>query len=179
MREPSIESSISVLTIAKALRFPVGMTDPFSITAGAVGITSVALQSITALLEDIQAVKNAPEVIADLKEDLSAVETVLTTLNSELEESALGTLSPGAQAGLRLATANCRRACDKFRTKLKKWTKHSADDTMHWWDRVRVGLFAEADVEMLSEQLRKCKDTVGAAIGTATLYVSVTAFAHG
>lgn len=73
------------------------MTDPFSITAGAVGITSVALQSITTLLEDIQAVKNAPEAIADLKEDLSAVETVLTTLNSELEESTLGTLSPSAK----------------------------------------------------------------------------------
>ena len=80
----------------------------------------MALQSTTALLEDIQAVKDAPEAIADLKEDLSAVETMPTTLNSELEESALGTLSPSAQAGLRLATANCRRACDKFRTKLKK-----------------------------------------------------------
>jgi hypothetical protein len=165
-----------ILDVFAALRSPTGMTDPFSITAGAFGVAGVALQSITALLEDIQAIKNAPEAIANLKEELSAVEIVLTTLDSELQGPTLEILSPNAKAGLSLATTNCKRACDKFRTKLKKWTKHSADDAIHWWDRVRVGLFAEAEVEVLSEQLRKCKDTVNAAASTATLYVPVTIF---
>jgi hypothetical protein len=42
------------------------MADPFSITAGAVGIAGAALESIKALLDDIQAVKAAPEAIIDL-----------------------------------------------------------------------------------------------------------------
>jgi hypothetical protein len=154
------------------------MTDPFSITAGTVGIAGVALQSTTALIDDIQAIKDT-EAIAELKEDLAAIETVLRTLDWELEGLALDVLSPGAKAGLGLATTNCTRACDKFRAKLKKWTKHSADDKMHWWDRVRAGLFAEAEIEVLSEQLRRCKDTVNAAIGTAILYVPVALSCHG
>jgi hypothetical protein len=145
------------------------MADPFSITAGAFSVVGFTLQSITALLEDIHAIKNAPKAIADLQKELSTAETVLATLDSELQGSTLEILSPNAKVILSLATTNCKRACDKFRTKLQKWTKHSTDDAIHWWDRVRVGLFAEAEVEVLSEQLRKCKDTVNAAVSTATL----------
>jgi hypothetical protein len=52
--------------------------------------------------------------------------------------------------------------------KLAQWTKHSKDN-LHWWDRVRVGLFAEATVEALSEQLNRCKSTMNAAVSTAAL----------
>jgi hypothetical protein len=147
------------------------MTDPIGITAGAVGIAAATLHSVNTLIDDIQAIKNAPDAIADLKQDLCTIETVLRTLDSQTEESALEGLSLDAKSGLSLATAGCKRACDKFRTKLKKWTKHSADDTMHWWDRVRVALFAEAEIEILSARLSSCKDTVNAAINTAALYV--------
>lgn len=71
---------------------------------------------------------------------------------------------------LRLAISNCQKNCDKFRTKLAKWTKNSGDE-IHWWDRVRVALFAEGAVEALSEQLSRCKSTMYAAVSTATLYV--------
>lgn len=147
------------------------MADPFSITAGAVGIAGVALQSVKALLDDIQSIKDAPEAIKDLKEDLLAVEVVIKPLDTALQGSAFETLNHDARAGLGLAINNCKRACDKFRTKFKKWTKHSTDDKIHWWDRVRVGLFAEAEIEVLSEQLSKCRDTITSAVATATLYV--------
>ncbi|CAI7610128.1 unnamed protein product [Penicillium glandicola] len=52
--------------------------------------------------------------------------------------------------------------------KLERWTKHS-DGKIHWWDRVRVGLFAEATVEALSEQLNSCKSTMNAAVSTSAL----------
>jgi hypothetical protein len=165
-----------VLDVSAALGSLVGMADPFSITAGAFSVVGFTLQSITALLEDIHAIKNAPKAIADLQKELSTAETVLATLDSELQGSTLEILSPNAKVILSLATTNCKRACDKFRTKLQKWTKHSTDDAIHWWDRVRIGLFAEAEVEVLSEQVRKCKDDVRVAIGTATLYVPVTLF---
>jgi hypothetical protein len=81
----SLQSNIHdycVPKIVAPLRSLAGIADSFSITAGAFGIAGVALQSITALPDDIQAVKNAPEVIADVKEELSAVEIVLRTLDS-------------------------------------------------------------------------------------------------
>lgn len=143
------------------------MTDPFSITAGAVGIAGVALQSVKALLQDVQAIRDAPTAIKDLREDLLAVEIVLEPLHAALQGST-EMLSHDAGAGLGLTINNCKRACDKFRTKLKKWMKHSTGNGIHWCDRVRVGLFAETEIELLSEQLNKCKDTVTSAVSTVT-----------
>lgn len=145
------------------------MADPFSITAGVVGITAAALHSIKSLLEEILAIKDAPAAIGQVKQDLLAVEMILKTLNSAFQESAFETLSENAKASLQFAIRNCQKACDTFRTRLQKWTRHSGDGKIHWWDRVRVGLFAEAEMEVLSKQLKNCRDTVGSAVSTATL----------
>ncbi|KAL4745968.1 hypothetical protein BDW72DRAFT_198133 [Aspergillus terricola var. indicus] len=122
--------------------------------------------------DDINAIKNAPDVIADLKDELAAVEAVLLALNNA-HESQLESLASDAKTALQLAIANCQKACDKFRKKLALWTKHS-DGKIHWRDRVRVGLFAEGTVKALSEQLSCCKATINAAVSTATLISSAT-----
>lgn len=147
------------------------MADPFSITAGAVGVAGAALQSVKALVQNVRAIRDAPKAIEDLKVDLLAVEVVLRPLDTALQGSAFKPLSQDTIDGLGLALGNCKGACDKFQTKLKKWTKHSPGDGIHWRDRIWVGLFAEAEIKVLSEQLNKCKATVTSAVTTATLYV--------
>lgn len=152
------------------------MTDPFSITAGAVGTVAAALQGVTALLSDIQAIQNAPTLVKSLEQDIMAVKAVIQLLDLDVEGSKLRTLSPDTQFTLRLATENCGRACDRFRAKIRRWISHSTDERMNWWDRTKVGLFAEPEVSALSEQLRTCKETMNAAVTTATLYGAPTCF---
>lgn len=98
------------------------------------------------------------------------MEAVLVALDNAHKDSQLENLTPDVNTALQLAVTNCQKASEKFRMKLTRWTKHS-DGKIHWWDRVRVGLFAEATIKALSEQLNRCKSTINAAVSTATLYV--------
>lgn len=152
------------------------MADPFSITVGAVGTAGVALQAVTALLNDFQAFRNAPALIMSLEQQIVDMQAVLQLLDLEDESSKLRTLSPNAQSALWSATEHCAQACERFHAKIKKWTAHSTDGKMRLWDRARFGLFAEADVDMLCEQLRTCKNTVTTAVATATLYTTPICF---
>ena len=60
------------------------MADPFSITAGVVGITGVALDSLKKLLDSIDAIKTAPRLIADLKKELELVNDILSSFENAL-----------------------------------------------------------------------------------------------
>jgi hypothetical protein len=142
--------------------------DPLSVLASTLGIASAAVHSVNTLIHDINAIKDAPELIADLRDELTAVKAVLMAINNAHGASQLENLSPGSKEALQVAVTNCEKACDKFRQKLDRWTRHS-DDKIHWWDRVRVGLFAEGTIEALSDQLDRYKSTMNTAVSTATL----------
>lgn len=142
--------------------------DPLSVLASTLGIASAAVQSVNTLIHDINAIKDAPDLIADLRDELTAVKAVLMAINNAQEGSQLENLSPDSKKALQLAVTNCEKACDKFRLKLDRWTRHS-DDKIHWWDRVRIGLFAEGTIEALSDQLDRYKSTMNTAVSTATL----------
>jgi vacuolar-type H+-ATPase subunit I/STV1 len=150
--------------------------DPFSLAVGTLTIAGAALQSITALIHDIKAINHAPDVIADLRDELVAVNAVLIALDEARKNAKLDALTPDVKDALQLAIVNCQRACDKFGKKLKRWTKHSDENV--WWNRVRIGLFAEATIKALSEQLNRCKNTVNTAVSMAALYVVVCAHAQ-
>ncbi|KAJ6064061.1 hypothetical protein N7499_012741 [Penicillium canescens] len=138
---------------------------------GVVGITSMAIHSINSLIQDINAVKDAPNVIADLKDELIAMEAVLVALDNARKNSQLENLTADVQVALQLANTNCQKSCEKFRLKLRQWSKHS-EDGLHWRDRFRVGLFAERSVKALSAQLNCSKSTMNAAVSTAALISS-------
>lgn len=142
--------------------------EPFSLLAGSLGIISAVSQSVKLLVHDINTIKNAPDVFADLKDQLTATEAIFVTLENACRMNQLESLTPDAKVSLQLSMKHCQTACEKFRTKLARWTKHS-NDGIHWWDRVRVGLFAEATVEALCEQLNRGRSTMTAAVGTANL----------
>ena len=114
------------------------------------------MQSVKSLIQDVETIKDAPEQIRELKQDLLAVSNVLQALEVGTEESSLEYLSAEAKRALATALDNCKGACNKFQAKLKRWTRHSTNDNTHWWDRDRVGLFAEREIEMLRKQLEQC-----------------------
>jgi hypothetical protein len=147
------------------------MADPFSITARALGTIGLALQTIAALCSDIQAIQNAPALIASLDKDLKAVHAILGQFNSLASLEALTTLRPGTQSALWLAIYQCERACHSVRDKVQKWTSRSTDGKMHWWVRARVGFFEVAEIGFLRDALAASKETMTAALASATLYV--------
>ncbi|KAJ5564863.1 hypothetical protein N7513_001105 [Penicillium frequentans] len=149
--------------------------DPFSLTVGTLGIVGAAVQSITALIHEINAIRDAPGVIAGLREELVAVEAILLVLDNAHKNSQLEHLTPDARTALQLAVTHCAKACTEFRNKIVRWTKHSGEK-LHAWDRVRVGLFAERTVETLCEQLNRYKSTMNIAVSTATLLATATSY---
>ncbi|OJZ80252.1 hypothetical protein ASPFODRAFT_53584 [Aspergillus luchuensis CBS 106.47] len=147
--------------------------DPFSVAVGTLSIVDAALQSINTLTYAINAIKDLPGVIVDLKNELAAVNAILIALDDAQRDKKLEALTLEAKTALQLAITNCARACGNFSTKLKQWTKHS-NEKIHWWDRVRIGLFAEATIEALSKQLSCCKSTMSTAVSTAVLLTTAT-----
>ncbi|PYH28302.1 uncharacterized protein BO87DRAFT_322525, partial [Aspergillus neoniger CBS 115656] len=146
--------------------------DPFSVALSTLSIINTALQSINTLIYTINAIKDVPGIIINLKNELAAVNTILITLDNAQRDKKLEALTLKAKTALQLAITNCARACDNFSTKLKQWTKHS-NEKIHWWDRVRISLFAEATIKALSKQLSCCKSTMSTAVSTAVLYILI------
>lgn len=144
--------------------------EPFTIFATVANIAALTLEAITSLNNEIQGIKDAPSTIQKLTQDLNATADVLSALQNSTEGS-LHHLSTNAETALAAALDNCRSSCESFQTQLKRWTRHSNDRRMQWWDGARAGLIAGRNVETLSRQLSQCKVTINIAMSTITLYV--------
>jgi hypothetical protein len=142
--------------------------DPFSVTAGVVGIAAPAVHCIHMLLRDLQKIIDAPETLKSLKEDLLSVDQALTSLQaiSDLQWKSLGeTVVIQSKA----ATTTCKESCDRFRTALSRWTRHSEDGKLSLRDRAMVGFFKQGYVKSMSEQLQQCKLTLTSVVCIAIL----------
>lgn len=148
--------------------------DPFSITAGAIGITATALHYVRTLIDFIDKVANAPDNIKAIKKDLDAVDGALSSLHTTLSSlklsDELNNLIENVKIGA--AVKNCGAACNNFQETLAKWTKHSTESKMFWWDRLNTGYFKETKIKVFVDQLECCKNTINVALNTFTLYVS-------
>jgi hypothetical protein len=150
------------------------MTDPLSVTAGVVGITAFALRSVQQLTAFIESIRDAPEIITGIKEDLGAVEGVLSSLSRVLQTKDLSaeTLeSLDQNANIKVAVENCSKECARFRATLAHWMRHSTETKTFWWDRVRAGYFGEKSTEAFLRRLGATKATVNVALSGAILYV--------
>jgi hypothetical protein len=145
------------------------MTDPLSVVASVVGITTAALQTVQFLSQTIDNIKDVPDTIKSVRADLQAVEPVLCNLHTALQrDDKQIVLSDQIQP----AVENCNRACTAFQSVLDRWMRHSTADKIFWMDRWNVGLFGQDRIKTFKGQLNDCKGTLSVALSTATLYVS-------
>ena len=144
------------------------MSDPFSIAAGVVGITGVALHGTRRLQEDLQQLKDAPETVKRLKEDVNSVEIALKSIQA-VEKSEWETLGADVVELSRTTISNCTQACEVFRIDLQRWTKHSEEGKLTWRDGARVGFFKQGQIKAMSQQLANCKLTINNVVNIATL----------
>lgn len=144
------------------------MSDPFSITAGVVGITVAALHSVRLLLDDLQHLNDAPKTIRRLLEEVRSVEAALGLLQS-VENREWELLGPGVSKESENTITSCTQACTLFRTELQRWTKHSSDGKLVWADRAKVGFFKQGQIKAMSEQLQNCRLAINSIVSIATL----------
>jgi hypothetical protein len=133
--------------------------DPLSITAAVVGITAPVVHSIHLLSEDIQKIVDAPETLDSLRKDLLSVDQALASLQA-VSDAQWKSLGETVASQSKLATTSCGESCDRFRTALSRWTRHSEDGKLSLRDRAMVGFFKQGYVKSMSEQLQHCKITL-------------------
>ena len=145
------------------------MSDPVSVGASVIGILGVTLHAIHLLWDDVKGIKDAPEEIGRLKEELQEVISLLERLDKVTEQAEQDIISLEARDALRASLARCDVACEKFREKLRHWTKRSGDGPMHWLDRAYTGTLGQKHLQLLFTRIEACKSTIIAATSTANL----------
>ncbi|KXX74516.1 hypothetical protein MMYC01_206179 [Madurella mycetomatis] len=142
--------------------------DPLSITAAIVGIAAPAVHCVHLLLEDLQKIVDAPEILKSLKNDLLSVDQALTSLQA-VSDPQWKLLGETVVIQSKAATTSCRESCDRFRTALNRWTRHSEDGKLSLRDRAMVGFLKQGHIKSMSEQLQHCKITLTSVVCIATL----------
>lgn len=150
------------------------MADPFSITAGVVSIAVPALHGLRLLLHDLQSIKDAPETISNLKDNICAVELALNSLQaiSEQEWKSIGiTIADEVKATI----TTCTKACETIRSSLQRWIRRpqNGNGKLSRLDRATVGFFKQAQIKSTCEQLQSYKIRINSVVSMATLYVEL------
>ncbi len=144
--------------------------DPFSITAGVVGIVAPTLHCVRLLIQDLQNIADAPDAVKALTNDLQSVGLALASVQAVTDpqwKSLGGTVIAQSKAVI----TSCKISCQRFKTSLDHWTRHSTDGTLSWRDRAILGVFRQGHIKSMSEQLRNCNITLTSVASIATLYV--------
>lgn len=148
--------------------------DPFSITAGAIGITGFALSSISNLRRIIDGLEEANDVMQDVTSNLEAIQLPLSALeNLRISDRTTcnETKEDLKKTGVAEAVNNCGQACAGFSKKLEQWTKHSNTTKLSLRDRLSVGLWNKEKIQTFRTQVLSCQAIVQFAIDSAHLYV--------
>ncbi|RYP10897.1 hypothetical protein DL764_000333 [Monosporascus ibericus] len=150
--------------------------EPLSVAASIVGITAPALHGTRLLLDDLRRIVDAPDTVESLKRDLDSIESALELVKA-VTDSQWESLGENVLEGSKTAMNTCRRSCERFRSGLHRWTRHSEGGRLSWRDRATVGFFKQSQIESMSEQLQNCRITLSSAVSIATLsmrHTSVT-----
>ncbi|CAI7650714.1 unnamed protein product [Penicillium manginii] len=147
------------------------MTDPLSLTASIAGVVIPALHGMRLLLRDLQDIKDAPENLEDLKNDLFLVDGALSSLQ-DIEPEDLEALGSNVEDNIRSTVKVCSTACDEFRSDLQRWTRHSQDTKLSWRDRSTIGFWKQDHIKSIQGKLHNCQVNITSVVSTATLYSS-------
>lgn len=142
--------------------------DPLSITAGVVGIVAPTLHCVHVLVKDLQSIADAPEAVTALTNDLQSVDLALASVQT-VTESQWRSLGDAVISQSRSVTTSCKTSCERFKTSLDRWTRHSTDGTLSWRDRATLGVFRQGHIKSMSEQLQNCNITLSSVASIATL----------
>ena len=126
--------------------------DPLSITAGVVGIVAPTLHCVRLLVKDLQNIADAPNAVTSLTNDLQLVGLTLASVQA-VTDPQWKSLGEDVTAQSKASITCCKTSCERFKTSLDRWTRHSTDGTLSWRDRATLGVFRQGHIKSISEQL--------------------------
>ena len=107
------------------------MVDPTGITGTSLAIASLLYSTCRTICDIIDTYKKAPKEYQDLAQDLKALQSQLSSLQSFLRGINDSSLSPEQIESLKdleLPLKSCNNACEDFKKKLSSMTSHSTED---------------------------------------------------
>jgi hypothetical protein len=146
--------------------------DPFSITAGSIGITGFATASFHQLHTIISGFAEAHEEVRDIKTCLENIQhplSVLSHISASQQAITSAARDDLKNSGVAEAVNSCGDACAKFSRELERWTKHSATNKMSFRDRFLVGVWHKEKIRTLRTQLQSCSETLQLAVSSIQL----------
>jgi hypothetical protein len=146
--------------------------DPFSITAGSIGITGVATASFVQLHTIISAFAEAHEEVRDISKTLQNIQLPLLALGQiSISQQTITAAARDdlRKAGIAEAVNSCGDACARFSKDLERWTKHSGANKMSFRDRFLVGVWHKEKIRTLGTQLQVCSETLQLAVSSTQL----------
>ena len=148
------------------------MTDPLSITAAAVGITSTALASISKLQELISNVSNATGEAKDIACNLEGIKHCLDVLRGvDTSNDAISTAAKEdlTRAHVAEAVNKCGKVCERFSRNLEGWAKCPNGSDLSLRGRFSIGILHKEKIRTFKTQVQLCRDQVHFAIAVTLL----------
>lgn len=148
------------------------LMEPFSITAGAIGITDAAVSSIDSARRLINSIREAKDVVSDIATGLENIQYPLASVSRLLQDD--DALSVAARqdlksAGVAEAVNECGKACESLSKDLKKWTRHSNNAKLSFRDQVEVSIWNKEKIRTYRMRIQSCSVIVGLAVQSAQL----------
>lgn len=100
--------------------------DPFSITAGSIGIAGVAATSFEQLHSRINSFREAPSDVQSIRKNLKDIRkplSVLQQLSSFGGPTSVAALQDIETSGVAEVVRRCSLECEKFSLNIERWTK--------------------------------------------------------
>lgn len=146
--------------------------DPFSITAGAMGIAGVATTSITQLHSLVSGLTGVEDLVQGIVSHLEGVQrsiAVLEQVKISDEATSVAAKQDLEKAGVAEAVNKCGSACDEFEKSIKRWTKHSSLEKVSLRDRFQVGIWNREKIATFRVQLQSCEAILMLAVNSTQL----------
>ncbi|KAH7066500.1 hypothetical protein FB567DRAFT_542258 [Paraphoma chrysanthemicola] len=150
--------------------------DPFSITAGAIGIGGVATTAIAQLHTAIGGYSGAHQDVQNILLSLEQIQAPLAALERLTIPDAAATARAREDlrsTGVANSVNASGEACSKLTKDLKRWTRHSNADELSFRDRFLIGLWNREKISTLKMQLQSCAQTLHLAVSATQLVVQL------
>jgi hypothetical protein len=142
------------------------MSDPFSISAGIVGIVTATAHVIRKTIDLIDKIEDAPSLVCQIRSELDHTEPVIRSLEKRLESSVETVVWAQLfeESKLSKALDTTRTVCENFASALRKWTRHSPPgNKLSLRDGFAIAIHG-SKIAQLMKQLNSCKLTVTMAL---------------
>ena len=147
------------------------MADGISLTASIISLAGLAYKSTTSLYRLLVDLRDAPKTLQFLNDDVHAVQCLLKSLQTVMEDSSDDSFSDGIATCLRESKpilTECSRACDELAEKIGTIMSNSDATRVSMRDRLKLQ-FEERSLVGFRCRIGNYKATINIAVSLASL----------